>query len=62
MCTDERTCRQLREFLALARTDGMMKRKLHEYFQWKANFHKTKSLLFGKKPEENNEDGSDCMG
>ena len=56
MCTDERTCRQVREFLEVG-SDRMMKRKLNNYFQWKTNFSKSKDQLFEKKPEENNEDG-----
>ena len=58
MCTDERTCRQLREYLESAGTDRMTKRKLNDYFQWKANFHKTKDQLFEKKKEENGQDGT----
>jgi DNA excision repair protein ERCC-4 len=57
MCTDEGTCRQLREYLESVGTDRMMKRKLNDYFQWKSNFHKTRDQLFQKKKEENADDG-----
>ena len=56
MCTDERTCRQLREYLHSNGTDTM-RRKLHDYFTWKSNFQKTKVQLFEKKPEDGGEDG-----
>ena len=56
MCTDERTCRQVREFLEIG-SDRMMRMKLNDYFQWKTNFSKSKDQLFEKKPKENNEDG-----
>ena len=57
MCTDERTCKQLREYLQSSGTDVVMRRKLQEYFSWKSNFQKTKSQLFEKKPENGKEDG-----
>ena len=57
MCTDERTCKQLREYLQSSGTAVVMRRKLQEYFSWKSNFQKTKSQLFEKKPEEDKEDG-----
>jgi DNA excision repair protein ERCC-4 len=50
MCTDERTCKQLREYLQLG-GDTVMKRRLQEYFTWKANFQKSKTQLFEKKSE-----------
>ena len=57
MCTDERTCKQLRDYLQFSGTDGFMRRKLKEYFAWKSNFQKTRSQLFEKKPENEIEDG-----
>jgi DNA excision repair protein ERCC-4 len=57
MCTDERTCRQLREFLQSSRTNTIMRRKLHDYFTWKSNFQKTKVQLFEKKSEDRDDDG-----
>ena len=56
MCTDERTCRQLRESLQSS-GEAVMRRKLQEYFAWKTNFQKTKTQLFEKKPESAAEDG-----
>ena len=50
MCTDERTCKQLREYLQLG-GDTVMKRRLQDYFTWKANFQKSKTQLFEKKSE-----------
>jgi hypothetical protein len=58
MCTDERTCKQLREYLQSPRTDVTMNRKLQEYFTWKSNFQKSKTQLFEKKAENATEDGS----
>lgn len=52
MCTDERTCRQLREYLQSSGTDTMMRRKLKDYFAWKSNFQKSRTQLFEKKPED----------
>ena len=52
MCTDERTCRQLKEYLQSSGTDTMMRRKLKDYFAWKSNFQKSRTELFEKKPEE----------
>ena len=57
MCTDERTCKQLREYLQSPGTDVVMRRKLKEYFAWKSNFQKTRIQLFEKKPENETEDG-----
>jgi DNA excision repair protein ERCC-4 len=57
MCTDERTCRQLRESLQSS-GEAVMRRKLQDYFAWKANFQKTKTQLFEKKPESAAEDGT----
>ena len=50
MCTDERTCKQLREYLQT--DDGGMQRKLQEYFSWKSNFQKSKTQLFEKGSEK----------
>ena len=58
MCTDERTCKQLREYLQSHRTDVTMKRKLQEYFTWKSNFQKSKTQLFEKNVEIAKEDGN----
>jgi hypothetical protein len=58
MCTDERTCRQLREHLQSEGSDKVMKRKLQEYFTWKNNFQKSRTELFEKKPEIAKEDGT----
>ena len=57
MCTDERTCKQLREYLQVG-SDRLMQRKLHEYFSWKANFQKTRSELFEITPDGSAIDGS----
>jgi DNA excision repair protein ERCC-4 len=57
MCTDERTCKQLREYLQSSGTDVVMRRKLQEYFSWKSNFQMTRSQLFETKPENGKEDG-----
>lgn len=57
MCTDERTCKQLREYLQSPGTDTVMRRKLQEYFTWKSNFQKSKNQLFEKKPENGTDDG-----
>jgi hypothetical protein len=57
MCTDERTCRQLREYLQSSGTDTVMRRNLQDYFSWKSNFQKTKTQLFEKKPENGEDDG-----
>lgn len=58
MCTDERTCRQLREHLQSDGNDNVMKRKLQEYFTWKSNFQKSRTELFEKKPEIEKDDGT----
>jgi hypothetical protein len=57
MCTDERTCRQLREHIQSNGRDNVMKRKLQEYFAWKANFQKSRTELFEKRPDAAKEDG-----
>ena len=57
MCTDERTCRQLREHLQSDGSNTVMKRKLQEYFTWKNNFQKSRTELFEKKPDTPKEDG-----
>lgn len=60
MCTDERTCKQLRDYLQHG-SDVVMRQKLREYFKWKANFQKTKTELFEKKPANSTEDGSQIL-
>jgi hypothetical protein len=62
MCTDERTCRQLREHIQSNGRDNVMKRKLQEYFAWKANFQKSRTELFEKKPDAAKEDGIIFVG
>ena len=57
MCTDERTCRQIREYLEYG-NDIIMKRKLGEYFKWKTNFQKSKRELFEKPRIERAAGGS----
>jgi hypothetical protein len=57
MCTDERTCKQIREYLQSG-NHTMMRRKLKEYFEWKSNFQKTKTQLFEKPAAEGDTDGS----
>ena len=57
MCTDERTCKQLREYLQLAETNLLMQRKLRDFFYWKANFQKTRLELFVKPQETKDDDG-----
>ena len=57
MCTDERTCKQLREYLQSPGGKDTMRCKLQEYFAWKSNFTKTKTQLFEKKPENEMKEG-----
>jgi hypothetical protein len=58
MCTDERTSKQLREYLqSSGGKDETTHRKLQEYFAWKSNFQKTKTQLFEKTPENGTEEG-----
>ena len=57
MCTDERTCKQLREYLQSDGSDAVMRRKLQEYFIWKSNFQKSRTQLFEKKPESGSQEG-----
>jgi DNA excision repair protein ERCC-4 len=52
MCTDERTCRQLREYLQSSGTNSIQRRKLQDYFAWKSNFQKTRTQLFEKKQDD----------
>jgi DNA excision repair protein ERCC-4 len=60
MCTDERTCKQLREYLQSDGSDAVLRRKLQEYFTWKSNFQKSRTQLFEKKPENGvEEDGTE---
>lgn len=54
MCTDERTCKQLREYLQTS--DVYMQRKLRDFFSWRSNFQKTRTELF-QKPQEQAEQG-----
>lgn len=59
MCTDDRTCKQLRDYLQADGSEGLMRRKLREYFTWKSNFQKSQTQLFEKKPENGSqEEGS----
>ena len=57
MCTDDRTCKQLREYLQSDGSDAVMRRKLQEYFTWKSNFQKSRTQLFEKKPENGSQEG-----
>jgi hypothetical protein len=57
MSTDERTCKQIREYLQDGGGTDLMKRKMQEYFSWKANFQKAKTQLSETKPENPAEDG-----
>jgi len=56
MCTDERTCKQLREYLQEGGSDVLMQRKLKEFFSWRSNFQQTRTELF-QKPREKAEEG-----